>query len=144
MRLVPTVEVSAMKSSRLNQERSRSGSRSNPDPMDLAGAIKAGASSLGASEASSDPTGKALSQSKTIETTFLTITGKIIKLHDRYKTLCGHRQTQSRTASAGYAPPPNPEKPGNPAERCNHNGLTRQETRQEPGRNRRRTRQSAI
>jgi hypothetical protein len=134
-----------MKSSRLNQERSRSGSRSNPDPMDLAGAIKRGSLSFasGASEASSDC--KAQNQIKTmIETTFLTVTGKIIKLHDRYKTLCGHGQTQSPTASAGYDPPPNPEKPGNPAERCNDKGLTRQITRQEPGRNRHRTRQSSL
>jgi hypothetical protein len=38
---------------------------------------------------------------------------------------------------------PYPEKPGNPAERWNHKDLTRQETRQKPGRNRQVTRQEA-
>src|SRR5256885_12832013 len=92
MRFVPTLEVSATKSSRLNQERSRSGCRSNPDPMDLAGGIKSAASSLpdGASSATSNPNGKPQNKiKKMLKTTFLTITGKVINLHDHHNTLFG-------------------------------------------------------
>jgi hypothetical protein len=51
------------------------------------------------------------------------------------------RKTRRRGA---YWYHPHPEKAGNPAERCNHKGLTRQENRQEPGRNWQVTRQVAV
>jgi hypothetical protein len=57
--------------------------------MDLAGAMS-GASSLadGASEARSNPNGKAQNRIKPmLKTTLLTITGKIINRHDRLKAV---------------------------------------------------------
>jgi hypothetical protein len=51
------------------------------------------------------------------------------------------RKTRRRGA---YWHHPHPEKAGNPAERCNHKGLTRQKNRQEPGRNWQVTRQVAV
>jgi len=58
--------------------------------MDLAGGIKSGASSLadGASRATSNPNGKPQNKLKImLQTTLLTITGKIINPRDRLKTL---------------------------------------------------------
>ena len=58
--------------------------------MDLAGGIKSGASSLadGASRARSNPNGKPQNKIKAmLKTTLLTITGKIINLHDRHNPL---------------------------------------------------------
>jgi hypothetical protein len=58
--------------------------------MDLAAGTNSGPSSLadGASRPRSNPNGKAQNKTKTmLETTFLTITGKIINLHARHNTL---------------------------------------------------------